>query len=97
LRALQVNSSQDSSTDVHQLDPTTKFQIWKEVVGGNTTGRVYGTINLDANFRQRVSSLTQPSASGTSQSDHVIENQMLRVELSMWVKSMHTWMMKLRL
>jgi len=44
---------------------------------------VYGTTDLVANFRQGVSSLTQASASGTSQTEHVIENQMLRAELSM--------------
>jgi len=45
---------------------------------------VYGTTYLAANFRQGVSFLTQASASDTSQSEHVIENQMLRAELSMW-------------
>jgi len=45
---------------------------------------VYGTTDLATIFRQGVSSLTQASASGTSQSEHVIENQMLRAELSMW-------------
>jgi len=84
LRALQADSSQDSSTDVHQLDPATKLQTWKEVAGGKTRGRVYGTTDLAVNFRQGVSSLTQSSASGTSQSEHVHENQLLRVELSMW-------------
>ena len=45
---------------------------------------VYGTADLAANFRQGVSSLTQVSTSDTSQSGHVFENQMLRIELSMW-------------
>jgi len=45
---------------------------------------VYGTTDLAANFREGVSSLTQAFAFDTSQSGHVIENQMLRVELSMW-------------
>jgi len=69
LRALQVNSSQDSSTDVHPLDPTTKLQTWKEASKGKTRGRVYGMADLTANFCQGVSFLTQPSASGASQSD----------------------------
>ena len=72
------------NTDVHQLDPTTKLQTWKEVVGGKSRGRVYGTTDMAANFRQGVSSLTQAFASDTSQSEHVIENQMFRAELSMW-------------
>ena len=84
MRALKVNSSQDSSTDVHQLDPATKLKTWKEAVRGKTRGRVYGTKNLAANFCQGVSSPTQPSASDTSQFDHVIENQMLRAQLSVW-------------
>jgi len=45
---------------------------------------VYGTTELAANFRQGVSSLTQAYAFNTSQSGHVIENQMLHAELSMW-------------
>jgi len=52
LRALQVDSSHDSSTDVHQLDPATKLQTWKEAAGGKTRGWVYGTADLAANFRQ---------------------------------------------
>ncbi|XP_068501886.1 uncharacterized protein [Phaseolus vulgaris] len=84
LKVLQANSSQDSNTDVHQLDPATKLQTWKEAAGGKSRGRVYGTADLAANIRQGVSSLTQASASDTSQSGQVTENQMLRAELSMW-------------
>ena len=40
--------------------------------------------DLAANFRQGGSYLTQASAFGTSQSEQVIENQMLRAEISMW-------------
>ena len=86
MRALQVNSSLDSSTNVHQLDPATKLQTWKEAARGKSRGRVYGTTDMAANFRQGVSSLTQTSVFGTSQFEHVIENQMLRAELSMWSK-----------
>ena len=45
---------------------------------------MYSTTDLAANFRQGVSSLTQAFASDTSQSQHVIENQMLCAQLSMW-------------
>ena len=83
MKALQANSSQDSN-DVHQLDPATKLQTWKEASGGKSRGRVYGTTDLAANFRKGVSSLTQASSSGTSQSGHVIENEMLHAELSVW-------------
>ncbi|KAK8470354.1 hypothetical protein PHAVU_004G119050 [Phaseolus vulgaris] len=75
---------QDSNIDVHQLDPATKLQTWKEVVGGKSRGRVYGTTDLAANIRQGVSSLTQASAPDTSQSGHVTKNQMLHAKLSMW-------------
>jgi len=86
LKALQANSSQDFNNDVHQLDPATKLQTWKEAAGGKSRGWVYGTEDLAANLRKGVSSLTQASASGTSQSGHVVENEMLRAELSMWSK-----------
>ena len=86
MKAIQANSSQDSNTDVHQLDPATKLQTWKEAAGGKSRGWVYGTEDLAANLRKGVSSLTQASASGTSQSGHVVENEMLRAELSMWSK-----------
>jgi len=45
---------------------------------------VYGTTDLAANFRQGVSSLTQPSISGTSQSDQLTKNQQLRAKFNMW-------------
>ena len=45
---------------------------------------MYGTADLAANLRKRVSSLTQAFASSTSQSGHVVENEMLSAELSMW-------------
>jgi len=35
---------------------------WKEVVGGKRRGQVYGIADLAANYRQGVSSLTQPSS-----------------------------------
>ncbi|QCE11808.1 hypothetical protein DEO72_LG10g3045 [Vigna unguiculata] len=40
---------------------TTKIQCWKDVVGGKTRGRVYGTRDMAANIHHGVSSLTQPS------------------------------------
>jgi len=74
LRTLQVNSSQDPSIDVHQVDPTTKLQAWKEATEGKSRGRVYGTTDLAGNFRQGFSSLTQftsasHSGPGASQSN----------------------------
>ncbi|KAK7335171.1 hypothetical protein VNO80_26947 [Phaseolus coccineus] len=41
LKALQANSSQDSNTDVHQVDPATKLQTWKEAAGGKSRGPRY--------------------------------------------------------
>jgi len=40
---------------------TTKIQCWKDVAGGKSKCRVYGTENLVANIHHGVSSLTQPS------------------------------------
>jgi len=60
LKAIQSESSSGSNTDAPQLDSATKLQTWKEVVGGKSRGRVYDTRDLAANYRQRVSFLTQP-------------------------------------
>ena len=40
---------------------TTRIECWKDVVGGKSRGRVYGTADLAANIHDGVSSLTQPS------------------------------------
>jgi len=40
---------------------TTKIQCWKDVAGGKSSGRIYGTGDLAANIHHVVSSLTQPS------------------------------------
>ena len=61
MRVIQSESSSGSNTDAPQLDATTKLQAWKEVAGGKSRDRVYSTIDLVANYRQRVSSLTQSS------------------------------------
>jgi len=58
LRVIQSESSSSSNTNAPHLDATTKLQAWKEVAGGKSRGRVYGTADLAANYRQGVSSLT---------------------------------------
>ena len=47
----------DSST---RTTTTTKIQCWKDVAGGKSRGKVYGTRDLAANIHHSVSSLTQP-------------------------------------
>ena len=62
MRAIQLESSSGLNTESAQIDVATKFQAWKEVAGGKSRGRVYGTADLAANYRQGVSFLTQPSS-----------------------------------
>jgi len=73
LRAIQSESSSGYNSDAPQLDVATKLQASKEVVGGKSRGRVYGTGDLAANYHQGVSSLTQLSfvASATDYFAHV--------------------------
>ena len=46
MRVIQSESSSGSNTDAPQLDSATKLQAWKEVVGGKSRGRVYGTTDF---------------------------------------------------
>jgi len=53
---------QDKESD-SSVESTTENRIecWKDVVGGKSRGRVYGTADLAANIHDGVSSHTQPS------------------------------------
>ena len=66
MRAIQLESSSSSNNDAPQLDATTKLQARKEVAGGKSRGRVYGTTDLAANYCQGVSALTQSSFIATA-------------------------------
>ena len=71
-------TSQDG--EQQEVDGATKLDLWKEVAGGKSRGRCYGTADLASNIRHGVSSLTQesraPSDLGTR--DVTAENDMLR-------------------
>jgi len=60
---------------------STRLQCWKEVVGGKSRGRVYGTGDLGANIQPGVTSLTQPSLSRT-EDEHARHNERLEQELA---------------
>ncbi|WVZ21389.1 hypothetical protein V8G54_008711 [Vigna mungo] len=84
LRVIQAESFERSTSDPKQISAVIKIQCWKDVVGGKSKGRVYGTADLAANIRHGVSSLTQPSllAAATDHIDHSAENEQLRQQVT---------------
>jgi len=60
LRVTQSEGPSGSNTEATKLDAATELQAWKEVVGGKSRCRVYGTGDMVGNYHQGVSSLTQP-------------------------------------
>ena len=84
MRAIQSESSSGSNIDVPQLDPAIKLQAWKDVAGEKSRGQVYGTTDLVANYRQGVSSLTQPSfvATATDYSTQMAREERFQNELN---------------
>jgi len=71
---MQINSSEGSTSNIQSA---TKLQCWKDVVGGKSRGRCYGTADLSANIRHGVSSMTQPNILPSS-IDYITENEQLR-------------------
>lgn len=57
-RLSQIVSSTNGGQEV---DETTKLELWKEIAGGQTRGRCYGTADFSLNIRRGISSLTQES------------------------------------
>ncbi|XP_068495492.1 uncharacterized protein [Phaseolus vulgaris] len=83
LRMMQSKSSKGSISDVPPIDAATKLQCWKDVAGGKSRGRVYGTADLAANFRHGALSLTQPSvlASTIDRDEQFAQNSQLRHQI----------------
>ncbi|XP_027904285.1 uncharacterized protein LOC114164025 isoform X2 [Vigna unguiculata] len=92
LRVIQAESFERSTSDPKQISAVIKIQCWKDVAGGKSKGRVYGTADLAANIRHGVSSLTQPSLlaaatnhidlSATDHIDYSAENEQLRRQVT---------------
>ena len=80
MKALQSDNSEGSTSNSQPINPTTKLQCWKDVVGGKSRGRCYGTADLASNIRHGVSSLTQPSILAPS-SDYFSHNEQLHQQV----------------
>lgn len=64
---LEEASSQSESTPGTQAPDNSQMnKIWREVAGGVSRGRVYGTADLSANVRHHSATLTQESATPSS-------------------------------
>ena len=60
---LEEVTSQAASTPGSQApDVAQKMQLWREVSGGVSRGRCYGTADLSANVRENAPTLTQHSS-----------------------------------
>ena len=80
MKALQSDKIEGSTSISQPINPTTKLQCWKDVVGGKSGGRCYGTADLASNIRHGVSSLTQPSILAPS-SDYFSHNEQLHQQV----------------
>ena len=83
MRRVQSQIDEASPDGEQEVDGATKLDLWREVAGGKSRGRCYGTADLSSNIRLGVSSLTQesraPSDFGTP--DYAAENDVLRRQL----------------
>ena len=70
-------------SEAQDVDGASKLQLWKEVAGGKTRGRCYGTADLSSNIRLGVSSLTRESRAPVGLADdpqHSDDTEALRHE-----------------
>ncbi|XP_004505606.1 uncharacterized protein [Cicer arietinum] len=56
---VQTQIGEDSLNGMQEVDGATKLELWKEVAGGKTRGRCYGTADLSLNLQHGVATLTQ--------------------------------------
>ena len=71
-------------SEAQDVDGASKLQLWKEVAGGKTRGRCYGTADLSSNIRLGVSSLTRESRAPVGLADdpqHSDDTEALRHEV----------------
>jgi len=80
---MRSGSSERSTPGISPIYAKIKLQCWKDVVGGKSRGRVYGTGDLATNFCHGASSLTQPSvlASSVDHDDQLAENAQLKQQI----------------
>lgn len=77
LSQIQMQVDEASMSETQEVDGVRKLDLWKEVAGGKTRGRRYGTVDLASNIRRGISSLTQESQvpsghRGKSESEEVV-------------------------
>ena len=69
-RLEEVTSQAESTPGSQAPDVAQKMQLWREVSGGVSHSRCYGTVDLSVNIRENAPTLTQhssaPSQSGRS-------------------------------
>ncbi|MCH86811.1 hypothetical protein A2U01_0007671, partial [Trifolium medium] len=61
LTTAQTQIGETGGDGVQQVDGGTKLKLWRELAGGRTRGRVYGTADLSTNLRRGCTSFTQQS------------------------------------
>ena len=74
-RLEEVTSQAASTSGSQPPDVAHKIQLWREVSGGVTRGRCYGTADLSANVRDNAPTLTQQSSAPSQSSRYAAPDQ----------------------
>ena len=74
-RLEEVTSQAASTSGSQPPDVAQKIQLWREVSGGVTRGRCYGTADLSANVREHAPTLTQQSSAPAQSSQSGASDQ----------------------
>ncbi|KAL5054877.1 hypothetical protein RYX36_035559 [Vicia faba] len=61
LKEVETQIGEASQNGTQKVDGATKLELWKEVAGGKSRGRCYGTADFSINLRHGATSLTQES------------------------------------
>ncbi|XP_058750947.1 uncharacterized protein LOC131623957 isoform X2 [Vicia villosa] len=61
LKEVETQIGEASQNGTQKVDGATKLELWKEVAGGKSRGRCYGTADFAINLRHGATSLTQDS------------------------------------
>ncbi|XP_050896801.1 uncharacterized protein LOC127103594 isoform X3 [Lathyrus oleraceus] len=61
LKEVETQIGEASQNVTQKVDGATKLELWKEVAGGKSRGRCYGTADFAINLRHGATSLTQES------------------------------------
>ena len=67
-RLEEVTSQAESTPGSQAPDVAQKMQLWREVSGGVSRGRCYGTADLSVNIRENAPTLTQHSSAPSQSS-----------------------------